>query len=360
MKSHSHAGIGRFRAASAALFSCILFSSHLPAKPDDASVTYSGRAAVSLVNDSSEVPPSIVDTGPLPSFGGTIEVSSDSVSEHSGDLSFETAYATTSGVGPQTFSLASANSFHIVVKPMNGAADTEIDADVISATATASAAPSGKVDLDSSSDIEGLTVNGQAVAVTGQPNQTISFPGGTIVINEITSSVSSDQTSGALTVVAIHIFDTGCFNGTFGVASAGIASVKGSHPPPPTDCGKLTGGGWITGPSGAKATFAVSGGIRDGSYWGHLNYIDHGTGMHVQSTAVTGFTDDSAGGSGRIITYNVTIDGQAGTAQVHAVDNGEPGRHDIFGISLSNGYAASGTLGGGNIQLHKCPPGWAK
>jgi hypothetical protein len=43
----------------------------------------------------------------------------------------------------------------------------------------------------------------------------------------------------------------------------------------------------------------------------------------------------------------------------------KPGRNDIFDITLSNGCHAGGDLGGarpggGNIQLHKCPPGWAK
>jgi hypothetical protein len=38
-------------------------------------------------------------------------------------------------------------------------------------------------------------------------------------------------------------------------------------------------------------------------------------------------------------------------------DNGEPGRNDTFAIRLSNGYHASGSLSGGNIQLHKARDG---
>jgi hypothetical protein len=41
------------------------------------------------------------------------------------------------------------------------------------------------------------------------------------------------------------------------------------------------------------------------------------------------------------------------TYQVDVTDNGEPGKNDSFAITLSNGYSASGTLAGGNIQLHK-------
>jgi hypothetical protein len=139
--------------------------------------------------------------------------------------------------------------------------------------------------------------------------------------------------------------------------------------PPPTpggDCGKITGGGWIVGtPSGAKGSFGVSGGLQGDKLWGHLNYVDHGTGLHVRSTAVTGYESDSSNADGRIIRYKVLIGTVEGTATVRAVDHGEPGRTDLFEITLSNGYTAGGELGGarpggGNIQLHKCPPGKGK
>lgn len=137
------------------------------------------------------------------------------------------------------------------------------------------------------------------------------------------------------------------------------------QPPPPSgndDCGKVTGGGWINGPSGAKASFGVSGGPGG---WGHLNYVDHGNGLHVRSTAVTAYETDASDANARIIRFNVIIGSASGTAVVRCVDNGEPGRNDIFSITLSTGYQAGGELGGdrpggGNIQLHKCPPGKKK
>ena len=134
-------------------------------------------------------------------------------------------------------------------------------------------------------------------------------------------------------------------------------------PPPGGDCGKITGGGWIVGPTdGAKCSFGVSGGLNGANFWGHLNYIDHGTSLHVRSTAVTGYETDSTNANGRIIHYNVLIGTATGTATVRVVDNGEPGRDDTFEITLSTGYTAGGELGGarpggGNLQLHKCPPG---
>jgi hypothetical protein len=121
----------------------------------------------------------------------------------------------------------------------------------------------------------------------------------------------------------------------------------------------VTGGGFIMLSSGARGNFGVHGGIRRGAFWGGLNYIDHGTRMHVKSTATTGYTviNDNT----RQITFNVKINGVAGsTAVVTVTDNGEPGTRDIFEIRLSNGYAAGNQLGGtarrgggGNIQLHK-------
>ena len=38
----------------------------------------------------------------------------------------------------------------------------------------------------------------------------------------------------------------------------------------------------------------VKEGVRRGEFWGHLTYIDHGSGMQVKSTAVTGFEVDPA------------------------------------------------------------------
>lgn len=205
-------------------------------------------------------------------------------------------------------------------------------------------------------------MNGETIPITGQPNQDVRLPNDTrLIINEqLTDSVRG---SADIQLTALHFWACD-IEGRVGQIHSGI-TVNGT-PPPPEDhtCGKLTGGGWITGtPSGAKGTFGISGGIRRGEFWGHLNYIDHGTGLQVKSTAVTGFDLDPANANGRIITYNVTINGTPGTARVRVVDNGEPGRDDIFDLTLSTGYHAAGDLGGarpggGNIQLHQCPPGW--
>jgi len=122
---------------------------------------------------------------------------------------------------------------------------------------------------------------------------------------------------------------------------------------------RVTGGGWIVGtPTGGFANFGVGGGVLNGEFWGHLNYLDHDADLHVQAVAVTGYEVDPNDPDCRFIDYDVTINGEPGTATVHVCDYGEPGANDIFEIELSTGYTAGGDLaadhpGGGNIQLHK-------
>jgi len=128
---------------------------------------------------------------------------------------------------------------------------------------------------------------------------------------------------------------------------------------PPSRCDdRITSGGWIITESGAKGNFGAHGGIQNGQLWGGLNYIDHGTGMHVHSAEITNY--EVIAPKTRRMTYNVTINGEAGVAVVTETDNGEPGTRDIFIIQLSTGYTEGGQLGGtikrgggGNVQLHK-------
>jgi hypothetical protein len=139
-------------------------------------------------------------------------------------------------------------------------------------------------------------------------------------------------------------------------------NVQGScievPPVQPGECSdRFTAGGFIY-VNGNKANFGIQGGIQNGRLWGGINYIDHGTGMHVRGRTTTSYTVLDA--NCRQATYDVTIDGAPGTATVRACDNGEPGRDDTVEITLSNGYTAgAGTTlggdgpGGGNVQLHK-------
>jgi len=124
--------------------------------------------------------------------------------------------------------------------------------------------------------------------------------------------------------------------------------------PPSTPGAKVTAGGWITTLLGDKGTFGLTAranGTADAS--GNLTYQDHGVlGRTVKSTAVTSVsvTDKCAQ-----ILGTATVNGTGPVGfQVDVCDSGEPGKDtDTFSIVMGDGYTAAGTLGGGNVQIHK-------
>lgn len=324
--------------------------------------TYSGQAvAVDLTNGMLGLHWVVGNTGQLPSAGGSVNLTVGATNLP-GIVNVGMAQVSISGSGGVSTSQAQVQGFTAVF--VHGSVTNTISFDTVQAIAEARCTTNG-IELSAGTQIQGLVINGVSIVTTGAVNQVISVPGGTIVLNAQLTSTSTNY--GEISAAAIFVDLVDCFSGVIAFAKADI-SCGGTNQPPggeqPRDCGKITGGGFIVGtPSGAHGSFGVSGGIRRGEYWGHLNYIDHGTGMHVRSTAVTGFGFVDA--VTRQITYNVVIGGSAGTATVIVSDNGEPGRNDIFDITLSTGYHAGGDLGGpgsggGNIQLHKCPPGWAR
>ncbi len=300
-------------------------------------ITFSGQATVARATVLG-ITTVLSDTGPLPSSGGAQEASLLTASVP-GLLAADVLHATTIGQASQSSSEASVADVSLTV------GGNSIAADFLMARARAVCA-SGKPSVSGSSDIATLVINGQMIAVTGQPNQTISLPNGQVVINEQTSSVSGK--TGSITVNALHVIVNGIADVILSSAHADITCAGKQV------CGKdfVTGGGWIIAPDSAKGTFGVAGGIKNGAFWGHLVYIDHGTGMRVKGTGVTAYV--STGSTSRHIEGTAEINGQGGfTYQVDVADNGEPGTNDTFAIKLSNGYSASGTLAGGNIQLHQ-------
>lgn len=146
-------------------------------------------------------------------------------------------------------------------------------------------------------------------------------------------------------------------NGAVTMIEDSISVCGGSAvvPVPPSVKGNdfITGGGWIeqNGSKNNKATFGVSGGIKQNEFWGQLSFDDHANSIKVKSTAVTGYV--VLGPVTRKIEGTATINGTGSYSYTVIVsDNGEPGRQDTFSLELSTGYQISGTLSGGNIQLH--------
>ena len=103
---------------------------------------------------------------------------------------------------------------------------------------------------------------------------------------------------------------------------------------------------------GGKAHFGHVAGFKPGksTLTGHFHYYDRGAGIDLKPTEVTGY--ESGSGNCRILSGTGPTNGQSVSFTVTSCDNGEPGRADTFSIRLSNGYSASGSLAGGNIQLH--------
>src|SRR5437667_11047655 len=325
--------------------SCVLTVSLLlsllswPAQSASANDTaFSGQATV--VRATVAAPPALgpqtiilSDTGALDSTGGAKEASllEASVPDL---LTVEVLHASTVGQGQRSSSEASVLDVTLTV------GGNTISAGLLRARATAEC-HNGTASVSGSSEIVDLVVNGQAVVVSGQPNQTISLPVGRVIINEQQSSVSGN--TGDITVNALHVVVDGVADVIISSAHADITC--GGPVCPGGDF--VTGGGWIIGtPSGAKGTFGVAGGIKNGGLWGHLTYIDHGTNMKVKGTGVTAYTapDLKTQPTLRHIEGTAEVNGQSGfTYQVDVSDNGEPGRNnDTFSLRLSDGYSAAG------------------
>jgi hypothetical protein len=120
-------------------------------------------------------------------------------------------------------------------------------------------------------------------------------------------------------------------------------------PPPSTIGAKVTGGGWIDVPGG-KGTFGLTAQVNATTPTGNLTYQDHVQNRTVKSTMITAVivSDNCA----RIL-GTATVNGAGALVfEVIVCDNGEPGKDDTFEINMSDGYSASGTLRGGNVQIH--------
>ena len=333
---------------------------------DTTSPSYSGRAYVLQASVLGTQPLRIADTGDVPSSGGAQEASLLSVPQTSlgsaGAINgAEVAHATTVAQGNASRSEASVADLSVTV------AGTTITADFLMSRAAAQCNGSSP-SVSGSSELAALAINGgQPITVTEAPNQTIVLPlnAGTVVINEQSSSLSGQ--TGSMDVSALHVTisdpATGAPLADLIVSHAHADITCPASPSQPPACGVsptdfVTGGGWIVSPSdpNAKANFAVAGGVKNG-FWGHLMYIDHGNGMRVKRTGVTGYDFYPAFGSnGRQILGSADVSGTAEPYDADVADNGEPGaRIDKFQLTLKKASVPTATslLSGGNIQLHK-------
>ena len=123
-------------------------------------------------------------------------------------LGAEVLNAATYSYSNQVDSVASLGNLGLSVAGINISADSVM----AEASQVLGAAGSG------SSYIDNLAINGVPVTVDGTPNQTISIPGGQIVLNE--QSISS---TGSAVVNAIHVTVNGVVDVVLASATAGIS-----------------------------------------------------------------------------------------------------------------------------------------
>jgi hypothetical protein len=305
--------------------------------------TFSGRATVLDATILGLGPIIVSDTGPLSPMGGNLETSLLDV-DVPGVITANVAHATTIGQGNRSRGEASVADTVITV------AGHTITAGFL--MSRAEAVCGSRASTNGSSEVVNLVIDGGTpIVVSGAPNETVDLPGGagSIIINEQIRT-SSGRDNGSITVNALHIV---LLNPLTGETLANII-VASSHAD--INCGAgpcsagdfITGGGWIMSPG--RNTFGVAGGIKNRGLWGHLTYIDHVNGVRVKGTSVTSYL--VTGPTSRQIKGTAEINGTPGTYQVDLSDNGEPGRQDMFMIMLNGAAAGSGTLTGGNIQLH--------
>jgi uncharacterized Zn-binding protein involved in type VI secretion len=137
----------------------------------------------------------VSDTGPLPSWGGSLRSSLPSLNL-AGLVTAGLVSSTTKGSGDKSTSNASAANVRVTV------AGLTITTNVLKSNAQATCTGS-TASVSGSSQVVSLKINNLPIIVTGQPNQVVPLVLGQLILNERTSSVSGP--SGSIDVNAVHL-----------------------------------------------------------------------------------------------------------------------------------------------------------
>jgi hypothetical protein len=127
------------------------------------------------------------------------------------------------------------------------------------------------------------------------------------------------------------------------IAPAPDGPCFGGLPP-----GKVTGGGQINVPGG-RGSFGFNAKVESGVSSGHLNYLNHVTGAHLNCTvtAVGILSSTKAQFEG-----SCSSKSSAPSFEAEVEDNGEPGKNDKFKITYGS-TTEGNTISRGNIQIHQ-------
>jgi hypothetical protein len=183
--------------ALAAVVSCMVAVSPVTAQP---ATTYSGQATA-VRGSVLGISLNFADTGPLPASGGSTRTSFVGVTLP-GLLTTGVLSASTQGRGNHSRSRSAVGDLELSLVGLG------VGADALRSEAEASCQGS-EPQVSGSSEIAGLTLNGEPIVFAGLPNVVIPIPlvGITVTLNEQTSSTSGNH--GEITVNAVHITGPG-------------------------------------------------------------------------------------------------------------------------------------------------------
>ena len=133
-------------------------------------------------------------------------------------LTGEVLHAVTIGYPDQIDSEASLAALALNV------AGTSIGADFVMSRATAVVGSAV-----GTSNIDGLSINGVPILVTGDPNQTIGIPGGSVVLNEQQSLPDGTLVVNALHAIVSGVADVAVASATAGFSGGNAKAVQASY-----------------------------------------------------------------------------------------------------------------------------------
>lgn len=315
---------------------------------DAVTTTYSGEAtAVDITLNTfllGETRVVLNNTGMLDAGGGMREKGVSAVAE-TGLVNVSANILTASVVGSGDMTHAQAMVVGLDVSVLGL---LTVSAAVLDAEAETRCTDQG-VTTTGASRLVGLRINGYDIQVSGHPNQTIDIPGlASVVINEQIIEQNTVVTNALhITLLDDHLL--------YGAVSADVVI---SHARAGITCGDtfvcpvkdfVTGGGQLD-VAGGRLSFGMVGGQKANGLSGHFNAIDHRSGgPHIRAHELSDYLLVDV--LTRQLDYVCEGTGNS-LCRVTVTDAGEPGRADDFAI-LSGGYAESGLLSRGNLQLHK-------
>ena len=204
-----------------------------------------------------------------------------------------------------------------------------------------------------------LTNGATAGNIFWQVGSSATLGTGTVFVGSILALTSDTVTTG--TSVSGRVF---ALNGAVTLDSNAITVVASGGGGGGQQCKDVTtGGGFIAGPSGDKATFGFEAGCKcdqdedkdrekhkDRTLRGEVVYHDHGIDLRMKNMSVTAYLE--RGPHSRRIQGTAEINGREGTYQLDVSDN--ESAPATFAIRFSTGYSASGEIKGGHIEIRKC------